>query len=225
MTIVETTASSVGVGDVRHRVGRRDERVDPREPVRNAREPRGLEVDRVHGTRRRDEPRARERGEERAVTAAEVGEREWPGRQPACEERGKLARRRSGSRSRCTARSRERGYAPPGLQSPVSPSQQPTLNRQRGHWNVPCRHSMCAPQRMQISTITRTDSALTRSTLGLQEDGYDDPSRRRGRVVRQRPAKPRTAVRVRSAPSASDRDRQALDVARVVGQDVDARPR
>ena len=39
-----------------------------------------------------------------------------------------------------------------------------------------------------------------RSTLGLQEDGYDDPSRRRGRVVRQRPAKPRTAVRVRSAP-------------------------
>src|SRR4029079_9717351 len=39
-----------------------------------------------------------------------------------------------------------------------------------------------------------------RFTLDLQEDGYDDPFRRRGRVVRQKPAKPRTAVRVRSAP-------------------------
>ena len=31
--------------------------------------------------------------------------------------------------------------------------------------------------------------------------GYDAPSWRRGRVVRQRPAKPRTAVRIRSSPS------------------------
>src|SRR5919106_747425 len=39
-------------------------------------------------------------------------------------------------------------------------------------------------------------------TLGRGEDGYDEPSRRRGRVVRQRPAKPRTPVRFWSAPSA-----------------------
>src|SRR5918994_2188264 len=39
------------------------------------------------------------------------------------------------------------------------------------------------------------------STLGRGEDGYDEPSRRRGRVVRQRPAKPRTPVRFWSAPS------------------------
>src|SRR5262249_62418943 len=38
------------------------------------------------------------------------------------------------------------------------------------------------------------------SSLGRTEDGYDSPLRRRGREVRQRPAKPRTAVRVRSAP-------------------------
>ncbi len=37
------------------------------------------------------------------------------------------------------------------LQSPVSPSQQPILNLQRGHWNVPWRHSIAAPQRRQIS--------------------------------------------------------------------------
>ena len=30
--------------------------------------------------------------------------------------------------------------------------------------------------------------------------GYDSPPRRRGRVVRQRPAKPRTPVQIRSAP-------------------------
>ena len=35
--------------------------------------------------------------------------------------------------------------------------------------------------------------------------------RRRGRVVRQRPAKPRTAVRVRSAPLYVDRERAGLE--------------
>lgn len=43
-------------------------------------------------------------------------------------------------------------YAPYVRQSPVSPSQQPTLNRQRGHWNVPWRHSIGAEQRGQDST-------------------------------------------------------------------------
>ena len=37
-------------------------------------------------------------------------------------------------------------------QSPVRPSQQPTLKRHRGHWNVPCRHSIAAAQRGQVST-------------------------------------------------------------------------
>src|SRR3989337_468187 len=36
---------------------------------------------------------------------------------------------------------------------------------------------------------------------GLRGPRYDEPARRRGRVVRQRPAKPRTAVRIRSSPS------------------------
>ena len=51
---------------------------------------------------------------------------------------------------------RGRGAAKPPycrvLHSPVSPSQQPILNLQRGHWNVPWRHSIAAPQRRQIST-------------------------------------------------------------------------
>ena len=37
-------------------------------------------------------------------------------------------------------------------QSPVRPSQQPTLNRHRGHWNVPWRQSIAAAQRGQDST-------------------------------------------------------------------------
>ena len=138
------------VGDLRDLVGGRDDGTDPREP-RETRSRRAASRS-IAYTGFDDETCPRdERGEERPVTAAEVGERERPRRQQTCEQRWKL-RRRSGSPSRCTARSRERGYAPPGRQSPVSPSQQPTLNRQRGHWNVPCRHSMCAPQRMQIST-------------------------------------------------------------------------
>jgi hypothetical protein len=37
-------------------------------------------------------------------------------------------------------------------QSPVRPSQQPTLKRHRGHWNVPWRHSIAAAQRGHGST-------------------------------------------------------------------------
>jgi hypothetical protein len=48
-----------------------------------------------------------------------------------------------------------------GRHSPVSPSQHPILKRQRGHWNVPCRHSIAAPQRMQISTADSTERVLT----------------------------------------------------------------
>jgi hypothetical protein len=33
-----------------------------------------------------------------------------------------------------------------------SPSQQPSLNRQRGHCHVPCTHRMSALQRQQDST-------------------------------------------------------------------------
>jgi hypothetical protein len=46
-------------------------------------------------------------------------------------------------------------------QSPVSPSQQPIFSRQRGHWNVPCRHSISVPQRRQISTYLSAVCALT----------------------------------------------------------------
>ena len=65
------------------------------------------------------------------------------------------------------------GYAPSGLQSPVSPSQQPNLNRQRGHCHVPWRHSMRAPQRGRISTGSRLGSALIPPTVARGEDGYD----------------------------------------------------
>ena len=36
-----------------------------------------------------------------------------------------------------------------------SPSQQPSFSRQRGHCHVPWRHSICAAQRRQSSTIVR----------------------------------------------------------------------
>ena len=40
--------------------------------------------------------------------------------------------------------------------SPVSPSQQPSLKRQRGHCHVPWRHSISALQRRQRSTVATT---------------------------------------------------------------------
>ena len=48
-----------------------------------------------------------------------------------------------------------RGYPAVGgadsRHSPVIPSQQPIFKRQRGHWNVPWRHSITAPQRQHGS--------------------------------------------------------------------------
>jgi hypothetical protein len=57
------------------------------------------------------------------------------------------------------------------LQSPVSPSQHPSLSRHLGHWNVPCRHSIAAPQRRQISTYCMAGEVLTRFTVREKEDG------------------------------------------------------
>ena len=85
-------------------------------------------------------------------------------------------------------------------QSPVSPSQQPTLNLQRGHWKLPWRHSIAAPQRRQISTWASACAMLIASRYVRGRTDTIRRDWRRGRVVRQRPAKPRTAVRVRSAP-------------------------
>src|SRR5829696_2756481 len=151
-----------------------------------------------------------------------------------------------------------------------SPSQQPSLKRQRGHCHVPWRQSIVALQRRHRSTAGTAfsrisssvekapDGAASKDTTGAhlgrpgyvvleepdqQNDDHDEREksatdvhsgllyavdvgttaplygrlranrvatmrapRRRGRVVRQRPAKPRTAVRVRSAPSPLDVD-------------------
>ena len=56
-------------------------------------------------------------------------------------------------------------------QSPVRPSQQPTLKRHRGHWNVPWRHSIAAAQRGQGSTagsgvVPAGDGAAIRRRYG-----------------------------------------------------------
>ena len=54
------------------------------------------------------------------------------------------------------------------------------------------------------SLLFSVDVSLTAKRSGPLRGGrYDGRSRRRGRVVRQRPAKPRTAVRFRSAPFSS----------------------
>ena len=83
------------------------------------------------------------------------------------------------------------------------PSQQPILKWQRGHCHVWWRHSIGALQRRQRSAVGAgggTLGACTAPSLGDAGDGYDARAWRRGRVVRQRPAKPRTAVRIRSSP-------------------------
>ena len=110
-----------------------------------------------------------------AVTATEVGQRKRTGREMALEQARELRRLEMERGSSCTGRSRTRGYARSGLQSPVSPSQHPTLNRHRGHCQVPCRHSIAAPQRRHGSDVSWRGSALTRSTVARKEDGYDDP--------------------------------------------------
>ena len=71
--------------------------------------------------------------------------------------------------------------APRALERPVSPLH------------------VCAAAEADLERLLRRLAGHA-PTLGREEDGYDSPLRRRGREVRQRPAKPRTAVRVRSAP-------------------------
>ena len=61
-------------------------------------------------------------------------------------------------------------------QSPVRPSQQPTLKRHRGHWNVPWRHSITAAQRGQGSTagsgaVSAGGEAAIPSTVRGAPDG------------------------------------------------------
>jgi len=61
-------------------------------------------------------------------------------------------------------------------QSPVRPSQQPTLKRHRGHWNVPWRHSIAAAQRGQGSTagsgaVSAGGEAAIPSTVRGAPDG------------------------------------------------------
>jgi hypothetical protein len=50
-----------------------------------------------------------------------------------------------------------------------SPSQQPSFRRQRGHCQVPCRHSIVAAQRTQRSTASVR--ASTRRRLAAGPDG------------------------------------------------------
>ena len=78
-----------------------------------------------------------------------TGSRRTPPPPGACAVAPHASRRHSSARIRRI--SMQRGYpareAGGSWHSPVRPSQQPTLKRQRGHWNVPCRHSIAAPQR------------------------------------------------------------------------------
>ena len=50
------------------------------------------------------------------------------------------------------ARSFGAGAGPQDTVSPVSPSQQPSLNRQAGHCQVPWIQRISEPQRQQVST-------------------------------------------------------------------------
>ena len=80
------------VGDLRNAVGGPDDGLDPREACRDAGQSRRGEVDCVHGAMWADEVAALESGEEGAVTATEVGERKWTGREMALEQAGELCR-------------------------------------------------------------------------------------------------------------------------------------
>jgi hypothetical protein len=102
--------------------------------------------------------------------------------------RRRASRQRSHSSARMGRISIGRGYPSPPRgrvqvrQSPVSPSQQPTLKRQRGHWNVPCRHSIAAPQRRQGSVCCagsggRGGAIVRDATASL---GRDPPPPRTG---------------------------------------------
>ena len=64
-------------------------------------------------------------------------------------------------------------------QSPVRPSQQPTLKRHRGHWNVPWRHSIAAAQRGQGSSAgagvvsAGGDEAAIRRRYGSRRTAFE----------------------------------------------------
>ncbi len=117
--------------DLGYGVGGRHDRPDPGESGGDVGEPR-----RPRGRRRT--PAASRRCTPRAQAPRSAGRRRSRGRRaragraeanaPAAQAG---ARRRSGRRSPYSARSRGRRYV--SLQSPVSPSQQPILNRHRGH--------------------------------------------------------------------------------------------
>ncbi len=102
------------VGDLRNGVGGGDDRPDPREARGDAGESRRLQVDRVHRPLRADQtvacraPRreGRHRSRDRRARAGPV--------EANVREAWGDARRRSGRRSRCSARSRERDYASVG---------------------------------------------------------------------------------------------------------------
>ena len=57
--------------------------------------------------------------------------------------------------TRAVRRTWRRAWARPAVSQPDwgSPSQQPSLNRQRGHCHVPCRHSISALQRQHRSVM------------------------------------------------------------------------
>ena len=65
-------------------------------------------------------------------------------------------------------------------QSPVRPSQQPTLKRHRGHWNVPWRHSIAAAQRGQGSSAgagvvsAGGDEAAIRRRYGARRTAFEE---------------------------------------------------
>ena len=74
-----------------------------------------------------------------------------------------------------TNRSGGRGARFYARQSPVRPSQQPTLKRHRGHWKVPWRHSIAAAHRGHGSTTgsgvgAAGEGAATPLTVGRAAD-------------------------------------------------------
>ena len=74
-----------------------------------------------------------------------------------------------------TNRSGGRGARFYARQSPVRPSQQPTLKRHRGHWKVPWRHSIAAAHRGHGSTTgsgvgAAGEDAATPLTVGRAAD-------------------------------------------------------
>ena len=151
---------------------------------------------RIRASTRRDDPVTHERGEERPVAAAESASASgpalaWPraARQPFEVEMD----RRLGVPLAHGAR----GYAPPRRQSSVSPSHHPTLSGTAGTGTsraaTPCARRSARRSR-PFAAGARRPRVNLRPRKGRLRFGAPG---RRGREVRQRPAKPRTAVRGR----------------------------